>query len=97
MSENVTNNLRLIGKNPEDLKVISAYCQDGVVMVKDMGYLKIIECLMIKCNEIFNKNYEINFYFACDSIITLISETIEVILCDLGKAWNVKHIPNHKI
>ena len=32
-----------------------------------------------------------------DNIITLISEAIEVVIHDLGKAWNVKHIPKHKI
>jgi len=40
MSINVKNNLKLLGKNLEDLKVISAYCQDGIVTVKDMVYLK---------------------------------------------------------
>ena len=56
-----------------------------------------LEFLTIKCNEIFNKNYEIKIFFSGDGIITLISETIEVILCDLGEAWSVKHIPKHKI
>jgi len=149
MSINVKNNLKLLGKNLEDLKVISAYCQDGIVTVKDMVYLKknrmflmmmnrfmwedaekgvfrqnkrircalkfeevlrvksqkinqknknrTLEFLTIKCNEIFNKNYEIKIFFSGDGIITLISETIEVILCDLGEAWSVKHIPKHKI
>ena len=40
MSENVKNNLKLIGENKEDLKVISAYSQDGIVTVKDMVYLE---------------------------------------------------------
>ena len=34
------NNLKLIGKNQNDLKVISAYSQDSVVTVKDMVFLK---------------------------------------------------------
>ena len=58
---------------------------------------RVLECLVIKCNEISNNNYEIKIFFAGDGIITLISETIEVILRDLGKAWGVKHIPKHKI
>ena len=33
-------NLKLIGKNQEDLKVISAYSQDSIVNVKDMVFLK---------------------------------------------------------
>ena len=58
---------------------------------------KILECLAIKCNEILNNNYEIKIFFAGGSTITLISETVEVAMRDLGKAWDVKHIPKHKI
>ncbi|SVD30627.1 uncharacterized protein METZ01_LOCUS383481 [marine metagenome] len=149
MSEKARNNLKLIGKNLEDLKVISAYSQDSIVAVKDIvflernrifvmminrfmwediekgtfrqnkrircaikfeGILKVkskkinqknrnkrLECLAIKCNEILSKNYEINFFFAGGSIITLISESIEVVMNDLGASWNVKYIPKHKI
>ena len=149
MSKNVKKNLKLIGKNQEDLKIISAYIQDSIVTVGDMVFLeknriflmmvnrfmwesvkegiskqnkrircaikfeevlkvksmKInqenknvrLECLAIKCNEILNKNYEIIFFFSGHGIITLISEAIEVVLHDLGEAWNVKHIPKHKI
>ena len=34
------NNIKLIGKNQEDLKIISAYIQDSVVTVKDMVFLE---------------------------------------------------------
>ena len=57
---------------------------------------KRLECLAIKCNEILSKNYEIIF-FAGGSIITLISESIEVVMNDLGTSWNVKYVPKHKI
>ena len=149
MSVNATNNLKLIGKNIEDLQVISAYCQDSVVKLKDIVFLKknrtfvmmlnrfmwedaekgafrqnkrircaikfdevlevkskkinqkkknrLLECLAIKCNETVNNNYEIIFFFAGGSIITLISEFIEVVMHDLGEAWNVKYFPKHKI
>ena len=149
MSEDAKNNLKLIGKNEEDLKVISAYSQDSIVAVKDIvflkknriflliinrfmwediekginrqskrircalkfeGILKVkskkinqknknkrLECLAIECNEILGKNNEIIFFFAGGGIITLISESIEVAIHDLGKPWNVKHIPKHKI
>ena len=40
MNINATNNLKLIGKNIEDLQVISAYCQDSVVKLKDIIFLK---------------------------------------------------------
>ena len=149
MSEDEKNNLKLIGKNQEDLKIISAYAQDSVVAVKDMVFLqqnrifimlinrfmwedfekgvfrqnrrirsaiifeevlkvkskeinqksknKLLECLTIKCNENSNNNYEIKIFFSGDCIITLISEAVEVVMHDLGKAWNVKHTPEHKI
>ena len=142
-------NLRLLGKNQEDLKVISAYLQDSVLIVKDIAFLKQnrtfvmmvnrfmwedaekgvfrqnkrircavkfeevikvkskninqknknkpLECLAIKCNAIFDETYKIKIFFAGGSIITIISEVIEVVLHDLGKPWNVKHIPMHKI
>ena len=34
------NRLKLIGKNIEDLKTISAYCQDSIDKIKDLVYLK---------------------------------------------------------
>ena len=40
MSKNEKNNLKLIGKNHEDLKVISAYLQDSVVIIRDIVFLK---------------------------------------------------------
>ncbi len=39
MKEDI-NQLKLIGKNIEDLKTISAYCQDSIVKIKDLIYLK---------------------------------------------------------
>ena len=149
MSEDEKNNLKLICKNQEDLKVVSAYSQDSLVVIKDIiflkknrifvmiinrfmwediekgisrkskrircalkfeGILKVkskkinqknrnkrLECLAIDCNEVSNKNNEISFYFAGGGVITLISESIEAIMHDLGESWNVKHVPKHKI
>ena len=34
------NRLKLIGKNIEDLNTISAYCQDSIVKIKELVYLK---------------------------------------------------------
>ena len=56
-----------------------------------------LECLMIKSSDIFNKNYKIKIFFAGDGIITINSEAIEVVMEDLGKSWNVKYVPTHKI
>ena len=149
MSQDEKGNLKLIVRNREDLKVISAYSQDSIVAVKDITFLKKnrifvmiinrfmwedierginrqskrircalkfegilkvkskkinqknkkkrLECLAIECNEILNNNNEINFFFAGGGVITLISESIEAIMRDLGEAWNVKHTPKHKI
>ena len=58
---------------------------------------KPLECLAIKCSSIFEETYKIKIFFAGDSIITIISEVIEIALHDLGKPWNVKHIPIHEI
>ena len=143
------NNLKLIGKNQKDLKVISAYLQDSIVTVKDMVFLKqnrifviivnrymwediekgvfrkhkrtrcalrfgevieakskninqknrnkILECLAIKCRLFSDENYEIKIFFAGDGLITIITENIDVVVHDLGKPWNVRHIPLHKI
>tara|TARA_B000000460_G_C21365874_1_gene327461 strand:+ start:19 stop:468 length:450 start_codon:yes stop_codon:yes gene_type:complete len=147
LDENV--NLKLLGKNQEDLKVVSAYLQDSVLIIKDIVFLKQnrtfvmmvnrfmwediekgafrhnkrircavkfeevikveskninqknknrpLECLAIKCSSIFDETYKIKIFFAGDSIITIISEVIEVAMHDLGKPWDVKHIPAHKI
>jgi hypothetical protein len=40
MNEGGKDNIRLIGKNLEDLKVISAYSQDAIVSVKNIVFLK---------------------------------------------------------
>ena len=142
-------NLKLLGKNQEDLKIISAYLQDSILIVKDIVFLKQnrtfviivnrfmwedvekgvfrqnkrvrcavkfeevikaeckninqknrnkpLECLAIKCSSAFDETYKIKIFFAGGSIITVISEVIEVALRDLGKPWSVKHIPIHKI
>ena len=40
MIESKKNFLKLIGKNQEDLKVVSAYLQDSIVATKDIVFLK---------------------------------------------------------
>jgi len=149
MSEDEKGNLKLIVRNQEDLKVISAYSQDSIVAIKDITFLKKnrifimiinrfmwedierginrqskrircalkfegilkvkskkinqknknkrLECLAIEYNEILSKNNEIIFFFAGGGVITLISEFIEAVMHDLGKPWNVRHTPKHKI
>ena len=40
MNNHEKDNLKLIGKNEEDLKVISAYLQDSIVTIRDIVFLK---------------------------------------------------------
>ena len=141
--------LKLMGKNREDLKVISAYLQDSIATVRNMVFLKknrifvmivnrfmwedvekgafrknkrikcaikfeevtgvksqninqknknkILECLAIKCSSSFDEIYNIKIYFSGGGTITMISDVIDIVLDDLGKPWNVKHVPIHKI
>ncbi len=149
MNDAFEGNLKLIGKNKEDLKIISAYLQDSIVSVSDIVFLqknktfvmivnrfmwenpdrviygenkrircavkfedvisvksknvnqtnkdKFFECLAIECSSEIEEYQEINIFFAGDSVITLTSEAIEAQLNDLGKSWNVKKAPKHKI
>ena len=149
MSTDKKNNLKLIGKNEEDLKIISAYLQDSVVIIKDIVFLKKnrtfimilnrfmwedvekgvfrqnkrvrcalkfeevtkvqsqninqknknnpLEYLAIKSSLIFDDIFKIKIFFSGGGIITIISEVIEVTMNDLGKSWNVKYFPAHKI
>jgi len=149
MNINEATGLKLIGKNQEDLKVISAYLQDSIAVIRDIVFLeknktfimivnrfmwedvekgvfrvnkrircaikfedvvqvksrninqknknKLLECLAIKCGSALDDIYNIKIFFSGGGIITIISETIDVILEDLGKPWNVKHIPKHGI
>ncbi len=151
MSKDEKNNtkLKLIAKNRDDLRVISAYSQDSIVSVRDIIFLKKnriflmminrfmwedaekgifrenkrirsaikfedifdvkakkinqknknknLECLTIKCKKNLNENYEIKIFFSGDSIITLISEAIEVIMHDIGEPRIVKYVTKHKI
>ena len=142
-------NLKLIGKNKEDLRVISAYIQDSIVNLRDIVFLKknryfimminrfmwedaekgvfrknkrircaikfekvleakvkninqknknrLLECLAIKCNLLKNENHEMKIFFAGDGVITLLVESIDLMLQDLGEPWNVKYTPIHKI
>ena len=93
-----------IGKeiNKQSKRIRCAIKYEGMLKVKSKkinqkNKNKRLECLAIECNEILSKNYEINFFFAGGSVITLISESIEVVMNDLGESWNVKYIPKHKI
>ncbi len=149
MNNDEKNNLKLIGKNEEDLKIISAYLQDSIVIIKDIVFLKKnrtfimilnrfmwedvekgvfrqnkrvrcalkfeevikvqskninqknknkpLEYLAIRHSLIFDNIFKIKIFFSGGGIITIISEVIDVTMDDLGKSWNVKYFPAHKI
>ena len=149
MSNDKNNKLRLIGKNDDDLKIISAYLQDSVLIIKDIVYLKENRTFIMILNRFMWENFEkkastknkrvrcaikfeevikaqsknidqknqtkpleflalkssskhdntskIEIFFSGGGVITIISELIEVALNDLGKPWNVKKFPEHKI
>ena len=89
------------GINRQSKRVRCAIKFDGVLEAKSKrinqkNKEKRLECLAIKCHENINKNYEIKIFFSGDSIITLICESIDTTMKDLGLPWNVKYIPEHK-
>ena len=50
---------------------------------------KPLECLAIKSEKLSSNNYDIKILFSGDSVISLVSEVLEVYMQDLGAAWNV--------
>ena len=54
----ITNKLKLIGNNIEDLKTISAYCQDAIIKIKDLVYLKENKTFIAKINRFMWENIE---------------------------------------
>ncbi len=52
------NRLKLIGKNIEDLKTISAYSQDSIVKIKDIVYLKENKIFIVMLNRFMWEDLE---------------------------------------
>ncbi len=52
------NRLKLIGKNIEDLKTISAYSQDSIVKIKDIIYLKENKIFIVMLNRFMWEDLE---------------------------------------
>ena len=51
-------NLKLLGKNQEDLKIISAYLQDSILIVKDIVFLKQNRTFIMIVNRFMWENVE---------------------------------------
>ena len=62
MSEEAKKSLKLICKNQKDLKVISAYSQDSIVVLKDMIFLQKNRIFVMIVNR-FNKKCQVNINF----------------------------------
>ena len=62
MNENEKENLKLIGKNLKDLKVISAYSQDSIVNVKDIVFLKGNRTFIMLTNRFMWEDIEKGFF-----------------------------------
>ena len=145
----IGNKLRLIGNNVEDLKIISAYCQDAIIKITNLVYLKKNKIFIAKLSrfmwedlekgvfrkykridsylrfnfieKVVSKNidqkkgrknlelltikpfldknnfYEINLIFSGNGVISIKSESIDVILDDQEIYREVKNFPKHKI
>jgi len=85
MNKNDENNLKLIGRNEEDLKVISAYLQDSVVVTKDILFLKKNRIFIMILNRfmwedvekgIFRENKRIRCSVKFENIIKVMSKSI---------------------
>ena len=85
MSEQIRNNLKLIGKNLDDLKVISAYLQDSIVIIKDIVFLKQNRSCIMLLNRfmweniekgVFRKNKRIRCAVRFQEVINVMSKNI---------------------
>ena len=85
MSEDKKNRLKLIGKNQEDLKIISAYLQDSVIIVKDILFLKKNKIFLMILNRfmwedaekgVFRKNKRIRCAVKFEEVIKVQSKNI---------------------
>jgi len=81
MNNEEKNNLKLIGKNENDLKIISAYLQDSVVIVKDIVFLKKNKTFVMILNrfmweEAFKTNKRIRSAVKFEEVIKVQSKNI---------------------
>ena len=70
------------------------------VLSKNINQLKkdkFLDFLAIETNKMPDNNYEMKIIFAGDSVISIISEVIEVTLDDQGEEKKKKNKPKHKV
>ena len=85
MNNDKKNNLKLIGNNQDDLKVISAYSQDSIVAVKDMVFLKENRTVVMIANRfmwedvergVFRENKRIRCAIRFENVVKVKSKNI---------------------
>ena len=85
MRDDKKNRLKLIGKNQEDLKTISAYLQDSVIIVKDIIFLRKNKIFIMILNRfmwedaekgVFRKNKRIRCAVKFEEVIKVQSKNI---------------------
>ena len=83
--KNENLNLKLIGRNSEDLKTISAYLQDSVVVQKDIIFLKANKIFIMLVNRfmwedaekgLFRENKRIRCALKFNQVLSVISKNI---------------------
>ena len=83
--EGEKNSLKLVGKNLEDIKVISAYLQDSIVKLKNIAFLKknrIFAMILHRCmwedveKGLFRKNKRIKCVVKFEEVIKVKSQNI---------------------
>ena len=81
MNNEEKNSLTLIGKNENDLKVISAYLQDSIVIVKDIVFLKKNKTFIMVLNrfmweDAFKENKRIRCAVKFEEVIKVQSKNV---------------------
>ena len=80
-------NLKLIARTEEDLRIVSAYLQDSIASVSDIGNLKKNKILLMQLNRfmwedvekgVFRKNKRIRTVLKFDNVTSALSKNINL-------------------
>jgi hypothetical protein len=80
------NKLKLMGNNIEDLKTISAYCQDAIIKISDLVFLKKNKIFIVKLNRfmwedlekgVFRKYKRIDSYLRFNFVDKVLSKNVD--------------------
>ena len=81
-----TQNLKLIAKTQEDLRVVSAYLQDSIASVSDIANLKKNKIFLMQLNRfmwedvekgVFRKNKRIRTILKFENVLNVLSKNID--------------------